>query len=100
MTSNSEQEQYQDLFEQAFSRCPDSWDSDMSQEYILVTYIHHLEDLTEKRGDCLHSWCRWEDGDACDHGYLDNAIAEPALRQVLRKLGEVAKIIEDEGTIT
>lgn len=59
-----------DLLEEAFSVCPESWDGDESAESILLAYIAHLEQEVVRLGGCLHRWCRSAaDGERCDHGY-------------------------------
>lgn len=57
---------------------PESWDDDESIENIVSRWVNHLVAEVKRLGGCLHPWCRHENDELCDHGYLPTELARDA----------------------
>ena len=94
---------YQALEARLFENFDDSWDDDASSIAILEDCVGHACDEVKRLGGCLRRYCRWNDNEPCDHGYLGEPIAphennvsilrdrESALRSALAALVEACE---------
>ena len=80
---------YDEWLNEMLAHTPDSWDDDASAEGILTDFVGHAVEQVKKNGGCLNKWCRWDDDEACDHGYLAADDAIKAYEEVLDENGYV-----------
>lgn len=67
--------EHQEFVNDLLEHTPESWDADGDAESIALAYLRHLEDEVKRLGGCLNGWCCWDDGEPCDHGYLETAVS-------------------------